>query len=113
MPPDDFFWRSLYKFKSIYGAGMKILVRNLARDTTEEELLALFKEYGDVQYCKIVMDMKTGISKGFCFVEMPRAGEAKAAIKSLNAKPVGGKNIRVKNAENKGPGVAEGKVLNE
>ena len=111
--PNGIFWRSLRKFKSIHGASMKILVRNLARETTEEELLALFKEYGDVQYCKIVMDKKTGISKGFCFVEMPRAGEAKAAIKSLNAKPVGGKNIRVKNAENKEAGVTEGKGLNE
>ncbi|MBI5461363.1 MAG: RNA-binding protein [Gammaproteobacteria bacterium] len=78
---------------------MKILVRNLSRQTTEEELLALFKEYGDVQYCKVVMDKATRISKGFGFVEMPRAGEAKAAIKQLNAREVGGNVIRVKIAE--------------
>lgn len=84
---------------------MKILVRNLSRDTTEAELLALFQAHGDVQYCKVVMDKVTGRSKGFGFVEMPRAGEAKAAIKTLNAQDVGGSKIRVKRAE-----VGEGKA---
>jgi len=78
---------------------MKILVRNLPRQTTEAELLALFKEYGDVQSCTVVMDKVTKISKGFGFVEMPRAGQAKVAIKALNARDVGGRKIRVKKAE--------------
>ena len=78
---------------------MKILVRNLSRETTEAELLALFREYGAVQYCTLVLDKATGKSKGFAFVEMPRAGEAKAAIKGLNARDIGGNRIRVKKAE--------------
>ena len=78
----------------------------MSRDTTEAELLALFKEYGAVQYCKIVMDRATGKSKGFCFVDMPLAGEAKVAIKMLNARDVGGSKIRVKKAETSEEGVA-------
>jgi RNA recognition motif-containing protein len=85
---------------------MKILVRNLSRETTEAELLALFSAYGDVQYCKLVMDRATGKSKGFGFVEMPRAGEARVAIKGLNARDVGGSRIRVKKAEDREEGVA-------
>ncbi len=81
---------------------MKILVRNLSRQTTEAELLALFKEYGDVQSCTVVMDKATKISKGFGFVEMPRAGEAKVAIKQLNAREIDGKKIRVKKADKSG-----------
>lgn len=77
---------------------MKILLRNLSRETTQAELLELLKAYGDVQYCKIVMDKATGISKGFGFAEMPRVGEAKAAIKGLNARDIGGNAIRVKKA---------------
>ena len=84
---------------------MKILVRNLSRDTTEADLLALFVAYGDVQYCKVVMDKETGKSKGFGFVEMPRAGEARVAIKGLNARDVGGSKIRVKKAEEREEGV--------
>src|SRR3569623_937871 len=78
---------------------MKILVRNLSREITESELLELFTAYGAVQYCSIVMDPATGKSKGFGFVEMPRPGDAKAAIKELNARDVGGMKIRVKKAE--------------
>lgn len=85
---------------------MKILVRNLPRETTEAELLALFKEYGVVQYCKVVMDRATGKSKGFGFVDMPLVGEAKVAIKGLNARDVGGNKIRVKKAEQGEVGVA-------
>jgi RNA recognition motif-containing protein len=85
---------------------MKILVRNLSRETTQAELLALFREHGNVQYCKLVLDAKTGESKGFGFVEMPKAGEAKAAIKALNARELRGSRIRVKRAEPTGPGGA-------
>ncbi len=86
---------------------MKILVRNLSRETTEAELLNLFKEYGDVQYCKVMMDRVTKRSKGFAFLEMPRAGEAKVAIKALNARDVDGNKIRVKKAEQCEAAVAE------
>jgi len=46
-----------------------------------------------------VLDKATGGSKGFGFIEMPRPGEANAAIKSLNGKLVVGSKIRVKKAE--------------
>ena len=88
---------------------MKIMMRNLSRDTTAAELLALFREYGDVQYCKLVMDKVTGKSKGFGFVEMPRAGEAKAAIKQLNYREIDGHRIRVKKAEQREQGSAGNK----
>lgn len=80
---------------------MKLLVRNLARNTTEAELRALFETHGAVQSCSLVMDKETGASKGFGFIEMPRPGDAKAAIKMLNNKAIAGSNIRVKKAEPK------------
>jgi len=39
---------------------MKLLIRNLARTTTEEELRALFEVYGKVQSCSLVLDKKSG-----------------------------------------------------
>jgi len=78
---------------------MKILVRNLDRATTEEEVTALFEQFGVVQSCSLVLDAVTGGSKGFGFVEMPKPGEAKAAVKSLNQTEVGRNTIRVKRAE--------------
>lgn len=80
---------------------MKLLVRNLARTITEQELNALFTEFGMVQSCNLVLDKETGKSKGFAFVEMPKVGEVKVAIKNLNNKEVAGEKIRVKKAESK------------
>lgn len=80
---------------------MKILIRNLDRLTTEAELKELFQEFGSVQSCDLVMDKESGLSKGFGFVEMPKAGEAKVAIKNLNNKTIGSNVIRVKKAEAK------------
>ena len=80
---------------------MKLLVRNLARTTTEAEVRELFETYGSVQSCTLVMDKATGASKGFGFVEMPKAGNAKVAVKNLNGTDLGGNKIRVKKAEPK------------
>lgn len=78
---------------------MKILIRNLNRSTTEAELKELFEAYGTVQSCVLVMDKETGASKGFGFAEMPKVGEAKAAMKNLNGKIIDGDKIRVKKSE--------------
>lgn len=78
---------------------MKILVRNLSRETTESELRQLFEEYGLVEGCNLVLDKETGRSKGFGFVEMPKHMDAKTAIKRLNNTSVKGSTIRVKSAE--------------
>lgn len=86
---------------------MKLLIRNLPRTTTEAELRALFAEHGAVQSCSLVIDKETGGSKGFGFVEMPKPGEAKAAIKLLNGLDIAGSKIRVKKAEAKPGGGAD------
>ena len=78
---------------------MKIMIRNLARTTTEQEILEMFKKLGTVQSCTLVMDKVSGGSKGFGFVEMPKSGEAKIAIKKLNGIDMAGNKIRVKKAD--------------
>jgi len=87
---------------------MKLLIRNLARATTEEELRALFEAFGKVQSCSLILDKESGRSKGFGFVEMPSPGESKAAMKNLNGKDVDGNSIRVKKAQPK-PGMNQSK----
>ena len=86
---------------------MKLLIRNLARTTTEKELRLLFEAYGTVQSCTLVIDKATGGSKGFGFVEMAGPGESRVAMKKLNGKAVAGNRIRVKKAQQK-PGSNSG-----
>lgn len=80
---------------------MKLIVRNLARSTTEAELRALCEPHGTVQYCTIVKDAETGLSKGFGFVEMPKRGNAKGAMRALNRMVLDGSKLRVKEAIDK------------
>jgi RNA recognition motif-containing protein len=80
---------------------MIILIRNLDRETTEQELQIAFEVHGKVQACNIVKEKSNGLSKGFGFVEMPKPGEAKVAVKTLNDSMLGANKIRVKYAEDK------------
>ncbi|MBF9002739.1 MULTISPECIES: RNA recognition motif domain-containing protein [Vibrio] len=78
---------------------MKLLVRNLARTTTEHDIRVLFTEHGKVTHCNLVLDQETGESKGFGFVEMPNEDEAENAVKALNLARVDKSKIRVKHAQ--------------
>ncbi len=78
---------------------MKLLVRNLSRSTTEQEIRNLFSTHGSVTECNLVLDQETGKSKGFAFVEMPTESEAKAAIATLHEARVAKNRIRVKIAQ--------------
>ena len=79
---------------------MNIIILNLSRRTTAEELIELFKTYGSVESCDIVMDKQNGESKGFGFINMPDDDESEAAIISLHGTELDGYRIRVK-ASNK------------
>ncbi|MDO6446252.1 RNA-binding protein [Colwellia sp. 1_MG-2023] len=78
---------------------MKLLVRNLSRSTTEQEIRILFSEHGEVNECTLVLDQATGKSKGFGFVVMPNESEANAAITALHEARVAKNRIRVKIAQ--------------
>ena len=64
----------------------------------EEELKAIFEEFGQVESVKIITDRYSGRSKGYGFVEMPSDDEALAAIEALNDRELNGRNIVVKKA---------------
>ncbi|MBL0710124.1 MAG: RNA-binding protein [Colwellia sp.] len=78
---------------------MKLLVRNLSRSTTEQEIRILFSAHGSVTECNLVLDQETGKSKGFAFVEMPDESEAKSATSALHETRVAKNRIRVKVAQ--------------
>jgi RNA recognition motif-containing protein len=77
---------------------MRIFVGNLPFATTEEELSQLFESYGIVAGAHIVRNHRTGHSRGFGFVEMPNATEARAAIAALNGTLLEGRTLHVSEA---------------
>ena len=70
-----------------------IWVGNLSFRATEDELREAFGRFGQVSKVSIITDRETGRSRGFAFVEMPNAEEAKAAIDALNQQEVVGRRI--------------------
>jgi RNA recognition motif-containing protein len=81
--------------------GINIYVGNLSFNSTEDDLKRLFEAYGVVTSAKIISDQFTGRSKGFGFVEMSDREEGMKAIKELDSKEFGGRNLKVNEAKPK------------
>lgn len=78
----------------------KIYVGNLPFTATDAELRTLFAEHGTVESISLPTDRETGRPRGFGFVEMNRA-DASRAIQNLNGKDLGGRALRVNEAQDK------------
>ncbi len=76
----------------------QIFVGNLAYTTTREELRQLFEAYGAVEHVHLVTERETGRSRGFAFVTMGNAPEARAAIAELQGTTFGGRTLTVTEA---------------
>ncbi|MDP6855246.1 MAG: RNA-binding protein [Arenicellales bacterium] len=77
---------------------MNIYVGNLPYNLTEDDLRALFAEFGDVSSAKLIIDRDTGQSKGFGFVEMSDEGAGQKAIDDVNGREVSGRSLKVNQA---------------
>ncbi len=76
----------------------KLYVGGLSFDTTDETLRAFFEQVGTVDSASVVADRFSGRSRGFGFVEMATAAEARKAIEELNGKPLDGRTVTVDEA---------------
>lgn len=76
----------------------KIYVGNLPFSADETQVRQLFEAHGTVESVALINDRETGRPRGFGFVEMPRADAARA-IQSLNGKDMGGRPLRVNEAQ--------------
>jgi RNA recognition motif-containing protein len=81
-----------------------IFVGNLDFAATEDEVRALFEDFGAVERAAIVRDRDTGRSRGFGFVEMTVNSEADSAIAALNGRELNGRALKVNEALPKGEG---------
>lgn len=80
---------------------MKLFVAGLPYDLDDAELMEIFEKFGTVITARVAMDKETGKSKGFGFVDMQNAEEARDAIENLKDISLGKKPLVVKEAEEK------------
>lgn len=82
--------------------GFKLFVGNLPYSFTSDDLKTTFEPFGAVVSAKVVMDRETGRSRGFGFVEYVDRDPGEAAMRDLNGKPIAGRPISVREAQERG-----------
>lgn len=78
---------------------MSIYVGNLSYEVTQEDVTAIFSEYGTVKRVQLPVDRETGRMRGFGFVEMSSEAEETAAIEALDGAEWMGRDLRVNKAK--------------
>ena len=79
----------------------KLYVGNLPFSSTEADLRELFERHGSVDSVNVITDRETGRARGFAFVEMAEASAADAAMRALDGSDLGGRPLRVNEAQQK------------
>ncbi|MFQ5418463.1 MAG: RNA recognition motif domain-containing protein [Myxococcota bacterium] len=82
----------------------KLYVGNLSFSATEEELRELFEQHGTTVSVRVITDRETGRSRGFGFVEFEEESAAEKALQALNGADMGGRSLRVNEAQDKRSG---------
>ncbi|XP_026276811.1 transformer-2 protein homolog alpha isoform X3 [Frankliniella occidentalis] len=82
--------------------------------TTEQQMHHIFSQYGPVERVQVVIDAKTGRSRGFSFVYFESHEDAKAAKEQCSGMEIDGRRIRVdfsitQRAHTPTPGIYMGK----
>ena len=78
---------------------MSIYVGNLSYEVAEEDLQAVFAEYGKITRVHLPIDRETGRPRGFAFVEMADEKEEDAAIEALDEAEWMGRALKVNKAK--------------
>ena len=78
----------------------KLYIGNLPFTATEDEIRDLFGAHGDVHSVALINDRETGRPRGFGFIEMDDAA-AVAAQQALDGQEMGGRALKVNEAQDK------------
>ena len=78
--------------------GTKVYVGNLPFSVTDEDLRAMFSNFGEITEAVLIKDKFSGRSKGFGFVTYSTEESANKAISEMNGKEVQGRELKVTEA---------------
>ena len=82
----------------------KIYIGNLPFSSTEDELRTVFERHGRVESVNVITDRDSGRPRGFAFIEMDEASAADDAIRALDGSELGGRSLRVNEAQDRNAG---------
>ncbi|XP_078364761.1 RNA-binding protein 28-like isoform X2 [Oculina patagonica] len=64
--------------------GKTLFIRNISFDTSEDSLQELFEQFGEVDYCKLLEDKRTGHSRGMAFVKYKTVESAEECLEEAS-----------------------------
>ncbi|MBX2859941.1 MAG: hypothetical protein KTR14_01810 [Vampirovibrio sp.] len=73
----------------------KLFIRNVAPGVTQDELMALFQQAGQVESLNIPQDRQTGANRGFAFAQMATVDDARRAIEQLDGQELHGTTLSI------------------
>ena len=83
---------------------MSIYVGNLDYSIGDEDLKAVFDDYGEVKRVYLPTDRESGKKRGFGFVEMENEADEEKAIAALDGAEWMGREMKVNKARPRGEG---------
>ncbi|MDH3316956.1 MAG: RNA-binding protein [Gammaproteobacteria bacterium] len=78
----------------------KLFVGNLAFSATQDDVEALFADYGELNEVRLITDRDSGQSRGFAFVTFAAQKDAESALE-MDGKTINGRNLVVNIAKEK------------
>ena len=85
----------------------KLYVGNLPFTATDDEIAQLFGQHGTVHSVALINDRETGRPRGFGFIEVDD-DDIQAMITALDGKELGGRSLRVNEAQDRPRGGSGG-----
>jgi len=89
-----------------------LIINYLPPEMDSSVLQQLFSSWGEILTCKVVMDHKTGLSKGYGFVKFKTKEQATLATEKMDQYKIGGKTLKVACARKTERGKQENKQTN-
>lgn len=78
--------------------GTNLFVTGIHPRLKEEDVIAMFDKYGEVESCSIMLDPHTKESRGFGFVKMVTSDQADAAKEGLQGETIEGRTLSIEKA---------------
>ncbi len=78
---------------------IKLFIGGFPLEMDEMGLAQLVSPHGTIEVMKIVRDKKTGICKGYAFIEMATENDAVSVMAALDGEAIGDRKLSVKLAD--------------
>ena len=84
--------------------GVKLFVGGLPWAIEDRDLEDAFKKFGEITFCRVMIDRYSGRSRGFGFVTFAKEDDANEAVSQMHDTDLGGRVISCNKARARGEG---------